>query len=109
MLTPLNTYRNSRVVDEVMHGTVFIPEGKTGIFVRKFEKYAQENTRTGKPWNKTLAESITEIRLAALESFWTDAGKFPSESENPLWWEVWLCDLTSMDDVSAQFRITALS
>ena len=27
---------NSRVVDQVMHATVFIPEGKTGIFVRKF-------------------------------------------------------------------------
>src|SRR6266436_1671596 len=36
---------NSRIVDQVMHGTVFIPEGKTGIFLRKFEKYATENTK----------------------------------------------------------------
>src|SRR3990167_5504000 len=73
--------RNSRMVGDVMHGTVFVPEGKVGIFVRKFEAYAhKDDSRSGKPRNKDLVESITKIRLAALESFWTDAGEFPSET-----------------------------
>ena len=43
--------RNSRTdEDGVMHGTVFVPEGKVGIFVRKFERYAKENdAKSGKP------------------------------------------------------------
>jgi hypothetical protein len=98
---------NSRIVDQVMHGTVFIPEGKTGIFVRKFEKYATENTKKGMPRHKDLTESITAIRLGALESFWTDAGAFPQEQDTPLWWEVWLRDYTTLNDISAQFRTTA--
>lgn len=69
--------RNSRMDGDIMHGTVFVPEGKVGIFVRKFERYAEENTPKGKPKNKTFAESITQVRLAAIESFWTDAGAFP--------------------------------
>ena len=40
-----------------MHGTVFVPEGKIGVFVDKFEAYAYKNTRKGKPKNKVLAES----------------------------------------------------
>lgn len=98
---------NSRIVDQVMHGTVFIPEGKTGIFLRKFEKYATENTTKGIPRHKALTESITAIRLGALESFWTDAGAFPQEQDTPLWWEVWLRDSTGSNDISAQFRTTA--
>ncbi len=89
---------NSRVVDDVMHGTVFVPEGKVGIFVRKFELYAyKDDSRSGKPRNKTFTESITTIRLAALESFWTDTGTFPSETGKPFWWEVWLRESTNHD------------
>lgn len=98
---------NVRVADQVMHATVFIPEGKIGIFVRKFEAYATENTPRGKPKNKALAESITAIRLGALASFWTDAGEFPNERTTPLWWEVWLRDDATMTDVVEQFRTTA--
>jgi len=102
--------RNSRIVDDVMHGTVFVPEGNVGIFVRKFEAYAKENTKPRKPGGKTkpknkdFAESITAIRLAALESFWTDAGAFPSEADGPLWWEVWLREATNPHDVDDVFR-----
>ncbi len=97
--------RNSRMVGSVMHGTVFVPEGKVGIFIRKFETYAhKDHPRSGKPWNKDLAESITRIRLAALESFWTDAGAFPSETSEPLWWEIWLREVTNPHDIASVFR-----
>ncbi len=97
--------RNSRMVGNVMHGTVFVPENKVAIFVRKFESYAHEDDpRSGKPRNKVLAESITAIRLAALESFWTDAGKFPTETDSPFWWEVWLHEGANSRDVANVFR-----
>lgn len=96
--------RNARTVGDVMHGTVFVPDGKIGIFVRKFEAYASEDDRrSGKPKNKTLVESIGAVRLASLKSFWTDAGGFP-ESAAPLWWEVWLRDATNPHDVGEEFR-----
>ena len=83
----------------------FVPEGKVGIFVRKFEAYAhKDDPRSGKPRNKALAESINAIRLAALQSFWTDAGNFPSEIDRPLWWEVWLRGASNPDDVAEVFR-----
>lgn len=96
--------RNARTVGEVMHGTVFVPDGKIDVFVRKFEAYAKENDkRSGKPKNKALVESISAVRLASLKSFWTDAGAFP-ETDQPLWWEVWLRDATNPHDVGQQFR-----
>lgn len=96
--------RNSRTVGNVMHATVFVPQGKVGNFVRKFEAYAKENTKKGKPKNKTLVESIEAVRLGALESFWTDAGSFPASHDEPFWWEVWLPEATNPHDVADLFR-----
>lgn len=88
----------------VMQATVFVPEGKLGYFVRKFEAYCSKEDRRGKPKNRRLTESIHSIRLAVLESFWTDAGRFPGERDRPFWWEVWLREASNPHDVSDQFR-----
>ena len=99
--------RNTRVDSNgVMHATVFIPNGKVGLFVRKFEAFAdpakdskpKDLTKSGKPANFNLVASITQIRLAALESFWTDNDEFPSDRQ-PLWWEVWLREARNPHDV----------
>ena len=95
---------NARTVEGVMYATVFVPEGKVPLFVRMFESYATEDTKKGAPKNKKLAESITTVRLAALESYWTDAGKFPTNRDLARWWEVWLRDVTNPHDVTDQFR-----
>ncbi|MCA9119263.1 MAG: S8 family peptidase [Planctomycetaceae bacterium] len=73
---------NSRVIDDVMTATVFIPEGKESIFLNAFERYCYEDdTRTGKPKAKKLAESINRIRLATIRSFWTDNHDIPADSD----------------------------
>lgn len=99
--------RNSRMDrDGVMHGTVFVPEGKIGIFVRKFEKYTKENhprSKSERPWHKDLVESINSVRLASLRSFWTDAGDLP-ETKESIWWEVWLREATNPHNVADRFR-----
>ncbi|QDV73647.1 S8 family peptidase [Botrimarina mediterranea] len=87
----------------VMHASVFVPHGKTGYFVKRFEQYAREETKKGRPKNQELVESITEIRLATLESFWRDAGEMPSADE-PVWWEIWLSDTGRDGEVVGLFR-----
>ena len=74
-----------------MHATVFVPEGKVGIFVRKFEAYADEAKdskpkdpeKVGKPKNKDLVASISQLRRAVLKSFWMTSGVFQSPKMNP--------------------------
>lgn len=99
--------RNSRVdTSGVMHATVFIPNGKVSLFVRKFEAFADssKDSEKGTPKNNNLVAGISQIRLAALESFWMDAGPFPQDKDQPLWWEVWLRKESNDQDVVAVFR-----
>ena len=93
---------SSRIDQGVMHATVFVPEGKAGLFVRKFEAYIKH--APGKRDHRKLVESITSVRLAALEAFWTDAGLFPQDRSERLSWEVWLRERMNPHDVSEQFR-----
>jgi hypothetical protein len=96
---------SSRTDQDVMHASVFVPEGKAGLFVRKFEAYVKQTP--GKRDHQKLVESITSIRLAAVEAFWTDAGPFPQDRDERRSWEVWLREQTNPHDVSEQFRAAA--
>lgn len=75
--------------------TVFVPDGKLGQFIKKVEDYRDEDTPprrdgTTSPKNEKLVASIGAVRLAALESLWTEPGvPFPGAGEL-LTWEVWL-------------------
>jgi hypothetical protein len=73
---------NSRVVDDVMIATVFIPAGKESIFLNAFERYSYEDdSRTGKAKGKKLVESINAIRLATIKSFWMDNHDIPADAD----------------------------
>lgn len=95
--------RNARVTDDAMHATVFVPEGKAGILIKKVEDYGKKDTKEGTPKNRKLVESIASIKLATLRSFWMDSLPFP-DSADPRWWEVWLRDRTNPHDVVDEFR-----
>lgn len=77
---------------DVMHATVFVPTGKASYFVKRLEQYAHEDTDGDqpRPRHRALVESIAAIKLATLESLWTDAGTFPTEPGKRRWWEIWL-------------------
>lgn len=93
---------SSRIDDRgVMHATVFVPDGKAGLFVKRFEAYIKQEPR--KLHYTQLVASITRIRLATLKEFWRDAGSFP-ETSDAIWWEVWLREFTNPHDVSDEFR-----
>jgi len=87
---------------EVTRAVVFIPSGKQDRFLRKICEYAQEETKKGHPKHAELLQSVEDIRLAILESFWRDdLTLLPSEAI-PAWCEIWLqgTDL----DIERRFR-----
>ena len=100
--------RNSRTDGNIMHATVFVPETKVGLFIKRFEDYASSYTESGKPKNRKLTESIGAIRRATLDSFWTDAGQLPNDGKSQHW-EIWLREATNPHDVDDVFRQRAES
>ncbi len=82
--------------DNRMQATVFVPDGKLDIFLRKIAAYRDEMTKPRKqdgpsrPKNQDLVEGISDIHLAALEALWTETDiPFPGP-DVPTTWEVWL-------------------
>jgi Subtilase family len=69
--------------------TVFVPYGKLDVLIHKIESYRDRATENGRRRNEDLVASISAIREAAFEAFWTGAEELPSESEIR-WWELWL-------------------
>ncbi len=71
--------------------TVFIPSGKENYFLNKIRKYIEENDRrSGLPKNQPLINSIEDVSLAILESFWTDSRTQIPNNEETSYCELWL-------------------
>jgi len=100
----LVTVRKSPETAGVTLANLYVPDGKLGAFEKKIRKYAIENTKTGKPWHQKLVEKIARIRLAQLQSFWTDLPELLPASQEAIWWEVWL--RTADEDSWHSFRET---
>lgn len=84
------------LADNRMQATVFVPDGKLALFLGKVSAYRDADTTPRRengptrPKNQDLVESITEIKLAALEALWTeDFLPFPNHNVT-MTWEVWL-------------------
>lgn len=73
---------------EITSATVYIPKGKEGFFLKKIDSYRTENTKKGNPKNSALIESIDNIQLAVINSFWT-GNKEEIPREEKKWCEVW--------------------
>ena len=86
----LNVRRRTVDAGEETLATVFIPDGKRGIFLRALEAYETTDTERGAPKNAKLFESISDVRLAVVESFWrpADVGRIPGDK--PVWIELWI-------------------
>ena len=104
----LNVYTvraESDPTQEITRATVFIPSGKQENFLKKIRKYAEENTKKGKPKNADLVQSVEDIRLAVLESFWRDELRLLPQRTMAVWCEIWLHGTD--DDVEQRFRDAA--
>lgn len=93
---------------EITRATVFIPSGKQEHFLKKLKRYAEEeNEKSGKPRNADLIQSVEDMRLAVLESFWRDDHHLIPQGTAGVWCEIWLQG--TGDDVEQRFRKTATS
>ena len=84
--------RSCRKVDDHEVALIFIPESKRDVFQKKLNQYLdpEKDGKVG-PRNHDLIDSIAEIKLADLRSFWTDDPLFfPNNLDLSVWWEVWL-------------------
>lgn len=88
---------------------IFIPDSRRLSLAKKLDEYLnpeKDNARSQKPRNQRLVDSISDIRLANIKSFWTDPpGEFPQDANAQCWWEVWLNKRTGVDmiEVATQF------
>lgn len=90
----------------ITRATVFIPLGKQDHFPKKIRKYAEEETKkTKQPKNADLIQSVEDIRLAVLESFWRDDHPLLPGATTAVWCEIWLRD--TEETVEQPFRETA--
>ncbi|MBP7388773.1 MAG: S8 family peptidase [Chitinophagales bacterium] len=69
--------------------TVYIPNGMEGFFIGKIARYQDENSKSGKPKNAPLVNSIEDVSIALLEGLWTDNIQLIPD-ENLKWCEAWL-------------------
>jgi len=89
---------------KVIVATVYVPANKEGHFLKKIKQYAEQKTKKGEPRNKNLVNSIEDIRLAVLESFWQDPLEY-MPGKTARWCEVWL--RTGVDLEQAEQTIDA--
>lgn len=102
----LNIRKVGEGENEVTIATVYVPKGKEQHFLKKIRAFATEiDSRSNKPKNQKLVNSIEEISLAVLESLWTDPTNFIPSTEK-VWCEVWLRideeDTASLTDFKTQ-------
>ncbi len=101
-LLHIYTFSSEISSQQVTRATVFIPNGKQEYFLKKIQKYATEETKKGRPKHADLVQSIENIRLAILESFWSDNLDLLPQGVNSVWCEVWLRG--AGDPVEQRFR-----
>lgn len=70
---------------------IFIKDSNRNKLQKKLTSYLEEDTRNNNPKNRNLVDSISNIKLANIESFWTDdKSLFPVNRNESVWWELWL-------------------
>ena len=83
---------SAKTSNTVETALVFIPEARRDKFLEKITQY-MDSSKDGKggPRNHSLINSIADVRLADLRTFWTDDPLlFPEDNNLNVWWELWL-------------------
>jgi len=75
----------------VERATVFVPEGRVGHFITRFETYAQTAPKAkNERRHEAMLDPIASLRLATLRGLWTDAESAYPHAREQMWWELWL-------------------
>ncbi|WP_449062211.1 S8 family peptidase [Planomonospora algeriensis] len=83
---------------------IWLPFSAVSKFIKLFDKFATENTRSGGPKHAALVANIAELRLSVLHELWQEDEPFPDPT-TPRWWEVWLVQLTKELPVYEFWRV----
>jgi hypothetical protein len=99
-LESLDTARDYRLQSlhregEAEVAVIFVPDSRRTVLQGKLQAYLNpqrdRSAQNPKPSNRRLVDSIAQIRLANLRSFWTDdLAFFPTDANESRWWELWL-------------------
>ena len=74
--------------DNGLVASVYVPNGAQQHFIRKIERYRDEQTAKGKPKNELLVARLDAIALGAFDSVYTDDLNSLPETGAPTWWEI---------------------
>lgn len=75
----------------VEKATVFVPEGKVGHFISRFEQYSKTTEKAPREIrHEALLDPVAALRLATLRGLWTDGAEAYPKGGDVIWWEVWL-------------------
>lgn len=90
--------------------TIFVPEGKLLSIEKKLQDYFDyKKKKNGKPLdNRKLFDAIQSLRVAAIDSLWTDDKlQLPENAAEEFWWEVWLPVFADRQAVIHDFKLLA--
>lgn len=73
--------------DGSQRAVVFVFDSKRSLLLRKLSKYEEQGD--GLTYDK-LFDNISSIRLASLQDFWTSTASLYPDTNDVIWWEVWL-------------------
>ncbi|HTT82626.1 MAG TPA: S8 family peptidase [Rhizomicrobium sp.] len=90
---------------------LYVPKRSRPVLEEIIDDYLHgELTDAGNPPNKTKVESIEAIRIARLETFWTDdPAALPEGAQARIWWALW-CHKdreAEIEDICARLRVRA--
>jgi hypothetical protein len=88
---------------ETQRATIYVPFGKEHVLANKVERYLEDARADKKARNAELIESIEELQLAVLQSFWYDPANLLPEEDEKVWCEVWLRVSNNLEQVVADF------
>jgi hypothetical protein len=92
----------------VSKATIYIPDGKELVLLKKFKEYTDELTEKGNRKQAELGSSVEDVKLALLEAFWIGKiTEMPTENV-PEWCEVWLRFDASRNEIITEQNITAV-
>jgi hypothetical protein len=81
--------------DGIQKAVVFVPFDKFKVLIKRVEDYLnpeKNSKKSNNARNKSLVESIDEIRQATVRSLWSDALEYFPADDQQIWMEVWLRD-----------------
>lgn len=73
-----------------IEATVFVPEAAEIYFQDKVSAYRDAETALGRPKNEPLVARMETVRLATVQSLFTDPLALYPDHDQTVWWEVWL-------------------